>query len=105
MPNHTIWSKRVHDWRKSGLTAEQFCQGQEYSVGSLRAWSSRLGRASPSAVPAVALARVVRTSSPAHIGRLRVELADVTLDLPADTEPHFVAALAEAMLRRTPSTP
>ncbi len=100
MPNESTWSQRVDEWRKSGLTAAQFCEGRDFAVGSLRSWSSRLGRR-----PAVALARVVRTQSPAvTASRLRVELTDVTLDLPADAEPDFVAALVDAVQRRRTRT-
>ena len=100
MSNQSIWSQRVDEWRKSGLTAVQFCEGRGFAVGSLRAWSSRLGRKPP-----VALARVVRPASSAvAVSRLRVELSDVTLDLPADAEPDFVAALVDAVQRRRSRT-
>jgi transposase len=100
MSNQSIWSQRVDEWRKSGLTAAQFCEVRGFAVGSLRAWSSRLGRKPP-----VALARVVRSSSSAvAVSRLRVELSGVTLDLPADAEPDFVAALVDAVQRRTSCT-
>ena len=100
MSNQSIWSQRVDEWRKSGLTAAEFCEGRDFAVGSLRAWSSRLGRKPP-----VALARVLRSPSFAvPVSRLRVEFPDVTLDLPADAEPDFVAALVDTVQRRTSRT-
>jgi len=53
----TIWRSRVAEWRESGVTANEFCRGKEFSVGSLRHWVWRLGRA-----PKIRIAKVTRTS-------------------------------------------
>lgn len=39
-----IWRKRVAQWRRSGLTAEQFCAREGLASNTLRHWSWRLGR-------------------------------------------------------------
>jgi transposase len=56
------WARRVAQWRASGLTSEQFCEGRDFTAGGLRHWAYRLGdrvrrRRSK---PEVHLARVVR---------------------------------------------
>lgn len=38
------WLERVVAWRASGMTAAEFCEGAPFDAGSLRTWSSRLGR-------------------------------------------------------------
>lgn len=39
-----VWAERVRAWRASGETAERFASGAGYAAGTLRWWSSRLGR-------------------------------------------------------------
>jgi len=64
MADRATWVKRVGAWRASGQTAARFCEGRDFSVGSLRFWSSRLGRSSPETVqPAIRMARVVRRTT------------------------------------------
>jgi transposase len=36
------WAARVEEWRASGKTAREFCEGKEFSAGGLRYWSSQL---------------------------------------------------------------
>src|SRR4051812_3966007 len=62
------WRSRVAAWRASGKTAEEFSAGQGFAVGTLRWWSSRLGREGtqpPAATSAIRLAKVVRSHEPA----------------------------------------
>ena len=62
------WRSRVAAWRASGKTAEEFCVGQGFAVGTLRWWSSRLGREGTrtSVVTSdIRLAKVVRSPEPA----------------------------------------
>ena len=62
------WRTRVAAWRASGKTAEEFSAGQGFAVGTLRWWSSRLGREGtlpPAATSGIRLAKVVRSSEPA----------------------------------------
>jgi hypothetical protein len=44
MANEEVWLERVVAWRQSGQSAARFCEAQSYDAGSLRGWSSRLGR-------------------------------------------------------------
>lgn len=63
-----IWRSRVAAWRASGETAEEFSAGQGFTVGTLRWWSSRLGReGTPTSVASsgIRLAKVVRSTDPA----------------------------------------
>ena len=38
------WLERIRAWRASGLTADEFAAGRDFAAGTLRWWSSRLGR-------------------------------------------------------------
>ena len=70
MANTETWRRRIAEWRSSGQTAEAFSSGKGYAAGTLFWWSSRLGRALPTAVSdtrgagsGVRLARVVRQAT------------------------------------------
>lgn len=63
-----VWAKRVSEWRASGKSSIEFCEGQEFSAGGLRHWAHRLekmraakekAKTSPEASP-VRVLRVVR---------------------------------------------
>lgn len=55
---------RIAEWRASGVTAQEFCAGREFTAGSLYFWSSKLGRRTVSTEPQrIQLARVVRRKS------------------------------------------
>ena len=80
-----IWRSRVAAWRASGKTAEEFSAGQGFAVGTLRWWSSRLGREGtpPSlASSGVRLAKMVRSTDPAAVvaprgrGAIIIEMHD-----------------------------
>jgi hypothetical protein len=82
------WRSRVAAWRASGKTAEEFSAGQGFAVGTLRWWSSRLGREGtppPAAPSAIRLAKVARSSvtseppvviAPMRRGAIIIELDD-----------------------------
>jgi hypothetical protein len=82
------WRSRVAAWRASGKTAEEFSAGQGFAAGTLRWWSSRLGRdgtPAPGPSSGIRLARVVRSSEPATVvspragGSIIIELHDARL--------------------------
>ena len=59
MANAAMWSKRVAQWRASGMTAGTFCGERGLAVASLRYWSCRLGRkAEGPGTPQMRMARV-----------------------------------------------
>lgn len=39
-----LWRDRVAAWRKSGESADKYSEGRDFAAGTLRWWSSRLGR-------------------------------------------------------------
>jgi len=80
-----IWRSRVAAWRASGKTAEAFSAGQGFAVGTLRGWSSRLGReGTPASVASsgLRLAKVVRSTDPVVVvaprerGAIVIEMHD-----------------------------
>ena len=80
-----IWRARVTAWRASGKTAEEYSAGQGFAVGTLRWWSSRLGReGTPASVASsgIRLAKVVRSTEPAAVvapsgrGAIIIEMHD-----------------------------
>lgn len=78
------WKKRVEAWRSSGLSAAEYCKGQEFTAGTLYRWSSGLARTGGSeAVHAVPLVRVVRETklAPAVPGHLAPPAGAVLLEV------------------------
>jgi hypothetical protein len=78
MASRAQWQKRVARWKKSGLRAEDFAAQEGLNPGTLRWWSSKLGR-SAAGEAEVDFARLLpvevvspRTSEP---GALEIVLA------------------------------
>lgn len=44
MTKASEWAKRVKQWRASGRSSREFCEGLEFSAKSLQWWSSRFRR-------------------------------------------------------------
>jgi transposase len=53
MATRETWAARVRDWKRSGLTAADYAEREGLSAGTLRWWSSRLGRLAPARTPPV----------------------------------------------------
>ncbi len=51
MATRETWAARVRDWKRSGLTAADYAERERLSAGTLRWWSSRLGRLAPARTP------------------------------------------------------
>jgi transposase len=61
MADRETWTKRVEEWRASGLKAEAFCAGRGFFPQTLYRWSSRLRKPPRQERPEpVRMARVVR---------------------------------------------
>jgi hypothetical protein len=43
MADRSEWARRVSEWRRSGLTAAEYCRGRDFAVSTLRWYSSQLG--------------------------------------------------------------
>lgn len=43
MADRSEWARRVSEWRRSGLTAAEFCRGRDFAASTLRWYSSQLG--------------------------------------------------------------
>lgn len=109
MANASEWGKRVAAWRASGLTAEQFCAGREYSAKSLWHWSSRLGRAGDKGVAprpgrrrsrtpeVVPVARLVRAGEASSLGSVVVELNGARIEVQGAVPATTLQAVFEAL--------
>ena len=45
MATRETWAARVHEWKRSGLTAAAYAEREGFNAGTLTWWSSTLGRA------------------------------------------------------------
>lgn len=78
-----IWTKRVEQWQRSGLSSEKFAAGKSFTGAGLRHMAHRLRRENPAgAGPEIALARVVTSRATSadetavilDVGGVRVEV-------------------------------
>lgn len=92
-----MWIKRVSTWRASGQTAEEYSRGRGFAAGTLRWWSSRLGRV-PSEVP---LVRVVARPTDASAARaIIVEVAAARVHVPSGVGREDLVAVLDALEAR-----
>jgi hypothetical protein len=57
-----VWAERVRIWKASGISAEQFAQGKDFTGRTLRWWAGEFARRTRSKAKAsapIAMARVV----------------------------------------------
>ena len=66
MADGEAWSKRVADWRASGLTAKEFCAKHDLQLSGLRYWTYRL-RAAEKASETSAVKLVPVTVKPEEV--------------------------------------
>jgi transposase len=80
MADAEAWSKRVAEWRASGLTAKEFCAKHDLRLSGLRYWTYRL-RAAEKASEASAVRLVPVTVKPQDVPppTLHVEPAKAAL--------------------------
>ena len=70
MADAETWSKRVEEWRASGLTAKEFCGKHGLALSGLRNWSYRLraaekgSKASPVKLVRVTVKRSTEATPP-----------------------------------------
>ena len=109
MADRAAWAKRVEAWRGSGQTAARFCEGREFSVGSLRSWSSHLGRLSRDETrPTIRMARVVRRSAissdgiaiATSVGAIVVEIGGARVAVRAGFDRDTLAAVLDVLASR-----
>jgi hypothetical protein len=98
------WTTTVARWRKSGQTAAEFASREGLSVGSLRWWSSELGRDTRAsrhgsgAIEAIEIA--VPNSGRAASGVLEITVADAVVRFDTSVGVAYVASLVRALAGR-----
>jgi hypothetical protein len=122
MTDEDTWLERVVEWRRSGVSAAEFCEGKPYEVGALRTWSSRLGQegkversalgrrrksTSPSARSAVTFARVVSVAEPKvdesavrcvdALGGLVVAVGSTRIEIARGFDPDLLRSVVQAL--------
>ena len=99
MADRTEWARRVSAWRRSGLTAAEFCRGRDFAVSTLRWYSSQLGEidhVEETPEPAFAKIELRRESSPRVVV---VELEGARVLVPAGADVDTLADVFDALRR------
>jgi transposase len=99
MTKASEWAARVEAWRASGLSAQKYCAGREYSASTLLWWSSKLGRkgAVGGSRGEVRFARVVQAASSETARTLVVQVGGARVEVPCGTDQATLAAVFEAL--------
>jgi hypothetical protein len=107
MANAELWKKRVADWRASGLSAAEYCKGQEFTTGPLYRWSSRLAEAARgetgAALPLVRLVRGTRPTATGPVGaapraaEVIIEVQGARVLVPPGADAATVGVVLEAL--------
>lgn len=66
MADKGTWVTRIAEWRASGKTAAQFCEGREYRASTLRFYSSHLNRPNSAS-------RGLRSSARVRLAKVQVD--------------------------------
>jgi ABC-type amino acid transport substrate-binding protein len=92
------WAERVRRWKASGQTADEYAPGLGFAAGTLRWWSSRLGRraSTPAAgSPRVRMLRVV--ASTRSSGSLSVRVGAAHVEVRAGFDQALLREVVEAL--------
>ncbi|HVN36015.1 MAG TPA: hypothetical protein VMU96_12275 [Casimicrobiaceae bacterium] len=83
----STWSRRVANWRASGLTADEFAAEHGFRAPTLRWWASRLKREEMrQAAALVPLARVIRSpAQPVSRGTVVIDALDLRARVTVET--------------------
>ncbi len=77
-----LWRERAGAWRKSGESADKYSEGRGFAAGTLRWWSSRLGRQeAPQVVRLVPRSSAMPTASRdlvVEVGRARIRMSSLS---------------------------
>ena len=103
------WAERVAEWRASGQTSTEFCEGRGFTAGGLRHWAYRLrkGGAKTTALarsPAIRMLRVERvtnataSSTPVGAAALTIELGAARLAVPAGFDGATLRTVLEVLV-------
>ncbi|MCB9615976.1 MAG: hypothetical protein H6721_01160 [Sandaracinus sp.] len=99
MADRSEWARRVSAWRRSGLTAAEFCRGRDFAVSTLRWYSSQLGElddVEETPEPAFARLELRRERSPRVV---IVELESARVLVPEGADVDTLAVVFEALRR------
>lgn len=88
------WERRVAQWRRSGMTAAEFCRGKEFAASTLRWYSSRLGAELPDEGPTMIQVQRAPAAADAVVV---VELGGAVVRVPEGTSEATLAAVFSAL--------
>jgi hypothetical protein len=99
MASRSEWEERVSEWRRSGVTAAEFCVGRGFAASTLRWYSSQLGplpakkKQTPERFPMVHVAREGSVAA----GAIVIEWRGVRVHVPVGADESTVAAVVHAL--------
>ena len=99
MASRSEWVARVSEWRRSGVTAAEFCAGRGFAASTLRWYSSQIGPlpVKPARFAMVQVTRE-RPGAAAASGRdIVIEAGGVRVHVPVGVDEATLASVVRAL--------
>lgn len=93
-----VWSKRVAQWKASGLTAAEFARRHKVVEGSLKWWSWQLGAARKKA--AVSPLTFVEMTAPLQREAIELVVGAIQIRVPAEFDENALGKVLDVIERR-----
>jgi hypothetical protein len=93
-----VWTKRVAEWKASGLTAADFARRHKVVEGSLKWWSWKLGAARRKRAPSPLT--FVEMTAPVRAEALELVVGAIEVRVPPDFDDAALARLLDVIERR-----
>lgn len=97
-----MWAERVAEWKASGLSSPQFCEGKDFTAGGLRHWAHRLkhGGRPPAKVRVAKVVRLPAAPAATATAELVVEIGAARIVVRPGFDRATLAAVIEALAAR-----
>jgi len=93
-----VWSKRVAQWKSSGVTAAEFARRHKVSEASLKWWSWKLGAARKKT--SVSPLTFVEMTAPARREAIELVVGAVQIRVPAEFDETALGKVLDVVERR-----
>ena len=95
-----IWSKRVAQWKSSGLTAAEFARRHKVSEASLKWWSWKLGSSQKKADATVSPLTFVEMTAAVQRDAIELVVGGIQVRVPIDFDETALGKVLDVLERR-----
>ena len=95
-----VWSKRVAQWKASGLTAAEFARRHKVVAGSLKWWSWQLGAARRKSSVSMSPLTFVEMTGAVQREGIELVIGAIQVRVPADFDEEALGKVLDVLERR-----